>query len=134
MNASHYVYVHRRATDRSVFYVGKGKDRRAWDRQGRNRHWRHIVQKHGFEVEVIKATMPEACALSLERALIAALGREHLANVVDGGGGTSGWKHSPETRARIGAFHKGRKPTAKMIALLSSCVVWSDAGKNCAAK
>jgi hypothetical protein len=37
-----------------------------------------------------------------------------LANYVDGGGGTSGWKHSEETKARISARGKGRKQTEAM--------------------
>lgn len=109
----HYVYVHRHADDGRVFYVGKGKDRRAWSTCGRNRHWRFVVAKHGRDVEILRSKLPEPCALSLERATIAAIGGG-LVNLTDGGGGAPGWKHSPETKARIGAYWKGRILTPKM--------------------
>lgn len=112
--ARHYVYVHRKASDQSVFYVGKGKGRRAWDTQGRNRWWRHVAAIHGRSVEIVRDGLSEPCALALERMAIAIIGKGSLVNLVDGGGGTAGWKHSDETKARIGAFHRGKpkKPSA----------------------
>lgn len=104
----HYVYVHKRGTDGRVFYVGKGKKRRAWSSSGRSRHWRFVAEKHGFEVEIVKAGLPEGCALTLEQIEIAKIGFANLANATLGGGGTQGWKHSEETKRRIGAFFKGR--------------------------
>lgn len=110
----HYVYAHRRASDGGLFYVGKGKDRRAWSAHSRNRRWRFIVEKHGIHVSIIRADLPEPCALTLERIIIAANRHLGLANYVDGGGGTTGWRHSDETKARIGARWKGREFTPKM--------------------
>ena len=114
----HYVYVHKRASDLTLFYVGKGNRRRAWGTSGRNAIWKRIVKKHGLCVEIVKSDLSEPCALSMERALIFALRPACIANIVDGGGGTAGWKHSAETRARIGAFHKGRTLTPKMRAAI----------------
>lgn len=116
----HYVYIHRRASNHTPFYVGKGAGRRAWGLQGRNPWWRRTVEKHGYEVEIVRAGLSESCAFSLERALIFALKGRGIVNLVDGGGGTSGWKHSPETKARIGAFHKGRQLTERMRAALEA--------------
>lgn len=116
---AHYVYLHRRASDGSPFYVGKGKDRRAWQKHGRNSYWHNVAKKHGFHVEVIKQAMPEPCALSFERALIASI-RAPLANLTDGGGGATGWRHSEETKARIGAYWKGRTVTPAMKRALDS--------------
>lgn len=113
----HYVYAHRKATDGSLFYIGKGKDRRAWQKYSRNRYWRHIAEKHGFTVEIVRNGLPEACALSLERAMIASA-KSKLANQTDGGGGTSGWKHSEEAKARIGAHWRGRKLTQSQLEAL----------------
>jgi len=73
-----------------------------------------VVQKHGHDVQILQNEMPEYCALTLERIAIAKVGIKQLVNIVDGGGGTQGWKHSEETKKRIGAFHKGRKLTPKM--------------------
>lgn len=105
----HYVYIHRRQSDGQIFYVGKGKDRRAWSANGRNRYWRFIVAKHGFSVQIVHEKLPEHCALSLERAVVTAIGKDRLANQTDGGGGICGWRHSPEVRARIAEAGKGRK-------------------------
>ena len=116
----HYVYLHRRATDGSIFYVGKGKGRRAWSHQGRNPWWNRIVAKHGFYSEIIASSLPEKCALTLERINIRILGRDGLANLVDGGGGIPGWHHSDETKARISAFNKGKTPSARALAALRS--------------
>lgn len=110
----HYVYAHRRESDGTVFYYGKGKDRRAWSASGRNPHWRHIVKKHGWSVEILRAEMPEPCALALERALIFRDRGYKLANLTDGGGGIPGWRHTPEAKAKIGAHWIGRKHTPKM--------------------
>lgn len=114
MDNEHYVYVHRRMTDGVVFYVGKGRGRRAWSSSGRNNWWKNVAAKHGFGVKIAKAEMPEPCALSFERCLIAAIGRDNLTNLVDGGGGITGWKHSDEAKAKIGRHWKGREFTPKM--------------------
>jgi hypothetical protein len=110
----HYVYVHRRASDGSVFYVGKGKGRRAWCARSRSRYWQFVAAKHGFEPTVLRREMPEHCALSLERAVIAAIGRDKLTNATDGGGGITGWRHSDEAKRKISAASNGREFTQKM--------------------
>ena len=116
----HYVYAHRRASDGKVFYVGKGKDRRAWASYGRNRLWKFIAGKHGFVPLIVKDGLPEHCALSLERIVIAVNKGEGLANFTDGGGGITGWQHSEETRRLIGQHSKTRPVTPKMLAALDS--------------
>jgi hypothetical protein len=109
----HCVYAHRRETDGSVFYIGKGKGRRPWSRQGRNPWWRHVASKHGYTVEILRARMSAPCALTLERIIIRSIGVENLTNLVDGGGGVPGWRHSEDARAKIAAASRGRKLTEK---------------------
>ena len=116
----HYVYAHRRASDGEPFYIGKGKARRAWSASGRNRLWKFIAAKHGFTAEIIASELPEDCALTFERIVIAANKGRGLANFTDGGGGISGWKHSEDTKRRIGAHWVGRKMTPKMQAALNA--------------
>lgn len=115
----HYVYLHRRETDGRLFYVGKGKARRAWAKSGRNRHWRHVAAIHGVAVTVIADHLPEVCALSLERAIIASV-PSGLVNLTDGGGGATGWRHSEETKRRISLHWKGREVTPAMRAALAA--------------
>ena len=49
-----YVYIHRKMDTGEIFYVGKGKGSRYKDSSSRNKHWKHIVNKHGFAYEIIK--------------------------------------------------------------------------------
>lgn len=98
-----YVYVHRRASDGVIFYVGKGCGDRLAKYDNRNRHWRNVVAKHGFSAEIVADNLSEPCALSHERALISAIGRGNLVNMTDGGEGVSGYRFSDEQRASISA-------------------------------
>lgn len=104
-----YVYLHLRESNGSVFYVGKGTFNRAWDRRKRTQWWRNIVAKHGLSIIIVKRDMSEACAFSLERALIRAY-HGQLCNLTDGGEGSSGYKHTAETRAKLSVMKKGKKP------------------------
>lgn len=105
-----YVYLHKRATDGRVFYVGKGHENRAWSDKGRNKYWHKIVGKHGFTVEILHHGLQEWYALELEIAEISRL-REcgvHLANVTDGGDGVSGLVFSDESKRQMSHTHKAR--------------------------
>lgn len=106
---SFYVYLHRRATDGTVFYVGKGTGRRAHLRQSRNPHWINIVAKHGLRIEYAAVDIQEWYAFELERELIAYYGRESLCNLTDGGDGVTGMRHDEAARRAIASAHKGRK-------------------------
>lgn len=85
-----YVYEHRRLSDDGIFYIGKGRGDRAFSRAGRNRHWRFIVDKHGYKSEIVRGNMSEACAFTLEKCLIALHGGPLLSNMTTGGEGASG--------------------------------------------
>ena len=102
-----------------LFYIGKGSsERRAHYMQGRNNYWNKIVSKYGKpEVQILANWDTEEEAFSHEVLLISCfrdMGHE-LANLTDGGDGTSGYKHTEEHRkknslAKMGhAFNKGRK-------------------------
>lgn len=108
MTSDFYVYLHRRASDGSVFYVGKGSRKRAWERSSRNAHWRNIVAKHGLVVELAATGLQEWYALELESEMIFRLGRQTLCNLTDGGDGISGHVHSDETRARLRELNTGK--------------------------
>lgn len=62
-----YVYVHRDPQGR-VFYVGKGKKRRAWEKEGHNPLWHSYVDRFNgdYEVEVIRSGLNEDEAMWLE--------------------------------------------------------------------
>lgn len=106
-----YVYVHRRATDGTIFYVGKGMGKRHSSTRHRNNYWKKIVSKHGFTSDIIASFSLEICAFSFEVALIKAHGRENLCNMTDGGEGMSGWSASDETRKKCSDWQLGRRLT-----------------------
>ncbi len=62
-----YVYVHRDPQGR-VFYVGKGKEDRAWEIGGHNDLWRLYVDRFdgAYDVEIIETGLSEDEALWLE--------------------------------------------------------------------
>lgn len=92
-----YVYVHRYASGPKkgdVFYVGKGSGKRAWAVSRRSDYWNNIYRKFGRSVYVLGYFKEEACAFSIEVALIKFYGREKLCNLTDGGDGASGYGRS----------------------------------------
>lgn len=116
-----YAYTHSRP-DGSVFYVGKGKGRRAWNfTHGRNPYHRSIIKKHGAEniIVTIHPCADEAAAFELEKQMIAEY--PSLANMTDGGEGASGRPISEKVRA---AFDKARAtPKTERARLASSATL-----------
>jgi NUMOD3 motif len=112
-----YVYIHRRQSDNTVFYVGKGKKDRAWDRKKRNRFWNSTVEKHGITVEIIFDKLDEDTAFQCEIDTILEFKYfgHKLCNMTNGGEGSSGFNHSTETKLLIAEKHKGRPRTAEWL-------------------
>lgn len=110
---SFYVYTHRRADNGAVFYVGKGRNRRAWNRSTRNLYWKKIASKTEVIVEIVKEGLSEICAFSIERALIFALKARGLAlaNLSFGGEGPTGRVFSEETKEKMRLAKLGKKQT-----------------------
>ena len=117
-----YVYVHRRNDTNEVFYVGKGKLRRAWSRGSRNNWWKHIVDKHGYTVEIVEYFDTEQESFDGEQLLISQHRNNgaQLVNLTDGGEGSSGREVSEETRAKIAMKARGRKASEETKAKLSA--------------
>ena len=64
------VYLHRRATDGSVFYVGKGTLSRSKKTSSRSEGWLAVYEKHGLDVEIDSKWVRERDALARENELI----------------------------------------------------------------
>lgn len=64
-----YVYEHIRNDNNTVFYVGKGRGKRAYYSK-RNEHHDRIANKFGFTVRIIKDNLTEQEAYTLEKELI----------------------------------------------------------------
>lgn len=107
----YYVYIHRRKTDGKVFYVGIGKEYRAWIKAGRNIKWTNIFKKHGRIVEIVKSGITREEAASDEINLIKQyrISGIDLANKTDGGDGCSGLDFDDLSRLKMSRSQGGRK-------------------------
>lgn len=96
-----------------VFYVGIGKEeKRAYSVQNRNKHWRNIVAKYGYEVKVIRDDLTWEYAKELEIFTIDFYGRKDLGkgslcNLTDGGDGNVGLIRTQES---IDKWKKSKRP------------------------
>lgn len=115
MKNAFYVYEHIRPDTGRVFYVGKGKGRRAYWRNGRNRYWSAIASAHGFEVVIVSSGLSEQEAFELEVKLISQHGRSNLANYTNGGDGASGAKKTDAFKNMMSKKMKGRKFSEETI-------------------
>jgi hypothetical protein len=107
---SHCLYRHLKPNG-EIFYIGIGKDlKRAYNKYNRTTLWTRVVDKHGYEVQILKTKLSKDEACELEKTLISWYGRIDLGtgvlvNMTDGGDGTS--NKSPETRNKISESQKG---------------------------
>lgn len=69
MDKNFYVYEHIRLDNMTCFYVGKGRDYRAYDKR-RNEHHNKIANKHGYIVVIVTDNLSEKEAHLLEKELI----------------------------------------------------------------
>ena len=113
-----YVYMHARPNG-SVFYIGKGSGRRAFDMapSRRSKHHMNIVRKHGranIKIRLIPA-MSHTEAFRLERLHIALAkrGGVQLVNLTEGGEGSRKHQMTPK---QIAALAKGRGRFRKLSA------------------
>lgn len=90
-----YVYTHTRNDTGSIFYIGKGKGNRLYAKRKRNPMWTNIANKHGFEAKKIVENIDEEFAFFVEIEAIALyrVRGYKLANMTDGGEGTTGFSH-----------------------------------------
>lgn len=88
------VYAHYRLDTGECFYIGKGTEKRARAKDGRNPIWKRIVKKAGRKVVIVQYFEKEQDALVFEIDLIAKYNPK--ANITAGGEGVSGLKHTEE--------------------------------------
>lgn len=79
MENNKVVYLHRKKTDNSVFYVGMGNMKRAYCKQ-RSAWWNRIVDKYGYIIEIYKDGLIKEDAFKIEINLIEKYGRIDLKN------------------------------------------------------
>lgn len=118
-----YVYRHRRLDTNKIFYVGISKTKnfkRAYSKNNRNIHWKRIVNKTDYNVEILKSNLTWKDACELESFLIQEYGRKDLntgilINMTDGGDGVNNkiWTKHSRKKASISATGKKMSKEAK---------------------
>lgn len=115
-----YVYFHINPLKNEVFYVGKGKKDRAYQKGNRSKYWKNLVNKYSYIIDIVDSNLTEDEAFEKEKFYIKFIGRRDLGlgplvNMTDGGDGTSGSirVHSDETKARMSIAAKRQKGKKK---------------------
>lgn len=100
--------------DGEVFYVGAGNLSRAYSKTGRSKCWYEIIDKFGYNVEIIKSNLTKEEAKSSEIELINYYGRiinntGILINKSNGGGGVSEKAFTKEHSENLSNAQRGIK-------------------------
>lgn len=127
-----YTYVHRRADDNLIFYVGKGNGKRAYSFSKRNAYWNRIAKKHGVRVEIWAKFNDEQSAFDFEKQLIILLRNwMPLTNLTDGGEGTCGWIPDEKYRQKMSQLKSNPSDEIrKKLSLVNKGIPKSQEHKN----
>lgn len=111
---SYYIYLHIKETTGEPFYIGKGKNQRAYVKQYRNTFWNNIVKKHNYDIIILEENLSEDQALLQEQYWIKRIGRRDLntgtlVNLTDGGDGQKGYVYTDLHKANMRKAKLGRK-------------------------
>jgi hypothetical protein len=126
----YYVYLYLRE-DGTPYYVGKGKNNRAFSRKGRNVH----LPLDENNIIFHSKNLSEHDAFTLEKELIAKYGRKDngtgiLRNRTDGGDGASGAIVTDETKIKLSENMKVRMNTPEMKARTAAFNTRTKKGKT----
>jgi predicted GIY-YIG superfamily endonuclease len=123
------VYRHIRLDKNEPFYIGISKNmERPYDKHRRNKHWKSIINRTGYRVDILFDNLPYEEAKKKEVEFISLYGRKDLGlgtlcNMTDGGEGTfglsknirkvisdklKGYKHSQETKEKMKISNSGK--------------------------
>lgn len=116
------VYQHRRLDNNKIFYIGMGDESRSNNKSNRNIHWKRIVSKCGYKIEIVSKNLTTEEANEIEKYLIKYYGRKdlglgELANMTDGGPGVFNPNEyvKKDKQDFIGNINKGKKLSNETI-------------------
>jgi hypothetical protein len=105
----YYVYAYLRKSTLTPYYIGKGKNKRAY-----GKHPGIVVPKDRSRIVFLECNLTELGALALERRYIRWYGRKNdpnnlgiLRNKTEGGEGVSGFKRTEESNRKVSVAKKG---------------------------
>ena len=127
----YYVYAYLRK-DNTPYYIGKGKENRAFDK-----NHSIAVPIDQSRIMFIEQNLTEQEALSLEIKLINQFGRKDLStgilrNKTNGGEGLSGYKHTKKTKQKM-SKPKSKNHVANMAIALTGRTLTAEHCANMAA-
>lgn len=122
------VYRHRRLDNNNIFYIGISSnfERPYHTKSNRNKFWNNIVNKTNYEVEIVATDLFKEDAKELEVFMISLYGRSNLglgtlSNLTNGGEGTTGYKHTQETKLKISKATKKRMSNPEYLQKMIDC-------------
>lgn len=100
MNNIYYIYAHYTQDSNELYYIGKGKNNRAYSIHGRNIYWKRIYKKHGLVSRILISELEEKVALNLEKKYIEIFKKMGLCktNIHVGGCGGDTFTNQPENK------------------------------------
>jgi hypothetical protein len=106
------VYAHKIKNSENIFYIGIGiLEKRAFSIANRNNHWKNIVNKYGYDVEILFKDISYQDANLKETELILKYGRidlktGNLVNLTNGGDGVLGYKYTDKVKLKMSILKK----------------------------
>jgi hypothetical protein len=109
---NYYIYFHINPLKNEIFYVGKGKNKRAFEKYRRSEYWLKYVKKYGYIIDIVEENLTEDEAFSKEIDYIKRIGRKDLGsgtliNLTNGGDGCV--SPSIDTKNKLSLANMGKR-------------------------